>query len=74
MQGVLWGIIWWGGEDPGGKVVMADAVKKGYAVFTVKDSSHDSPGLYGASPLRWSIDKETELCERGLRSRPELKS
>lgn len=76
MQGVLWGIIWWGGEGPGGKVVTAVAVKKGYVVITVKDSSHDSPGLYGtlASPLRWSIDKETELCERGLRSRPELKS
>lgn len=75
-QGVLWGIIWWDGEGPGGKVVTADAVKKGYVVITVKDSDHASPGLHGAlaSPLKWSINKETELYERGLRNRPELKS
>lgn len=54
MQGVLWGIIWWDGEGPGGKVVTADAVKKGYVVITVKDSGHASPGLHGAlaSPLK----------------------
>lgn len=34
MQGVLWGIIWWGGEGPGGKVVTAVALKKGYVVIT----------------------------------------
>lgn len=49
MQGVFWGIIWWDGAGPGGKVVTADAVKKGYVVITVEDNGHVLQAPWGLS-------------------------